>query len=312
MKLLRALLVPAGLLALLGLALALRPEGLREAALYAARNPAGLLAALAAYTAAFGLRALAWRPLVPDGVRTFRLFSLLMAALFLNHATPAKAGDLARVYGLVRTGMGWTGAAASVALARLADLAGLLVVLGCFWPFAGGTRWDLLAVPAAVAALATLAILVFSRSRRLPLPGPLAAARRSLQEVRPRALLTVTGLAALAWVLEAGILVYVLRALGVEVSLAGAVAATCFAVLATAVPLAPGGLGTYEAGMVLVLAGLGVPAGTAFAAAAVSHALKYLYALGAAPFAAAEGAASLRERSKDGRRTGADEARVEV
>gem|GEM_PF-3331932 len=292
---LRALVVPAGLLALLGAALALRPEGLREAALYAARNPAGLLAALAAYTGAFGLRALAWRPLAPGRAPLRRLFSLIMAALFLNHAAPAKAGDLARVCGLARAGAGWGPAASSVALARLADLAGLLLALACAWALAGGARWGLVAAPAAAVVLAALAGLAFARSRRLPLPGPLAAARRSLGQTRPRALLAATGLAASAWALEAGILVYVARALGAEVSLAGAVAATCFAVLVTAVPLAPGGLGTYEAGMVLVLAGLGVPAGTAFAAAAVSHALKYLYALlGAAPFAAAEGAAALR------------------
>lgn len=308
MRLLKALIVPAGLLALLGVALLLRPEGLREAASYAARNPEGLVAALAAYTAAFGLRALAWRPLVPGRVPARRLFSLIMAALFLNHAAPAKAGDLARVYGLARAGAGWGAAAASVALARLADLAGLLIVLGCFWPLAGNAGWERAAAPAAAVALAGLAALAFARSR-LPLPGPLAAARRALGETRPRALLAATGLAAAAWVLEAGILLYVAQALGAGVSPAGAVAATCFAVLVTAVPLAPGGLGTYEAGMVLVLAGLGVPAGTAFVAAAVSHALKYLYALGGAPFAAAEGVASLRGRP-GGREEG--EARVEV
>jgi len=85
------------------------------------------------------------------------------------------------------------------------------------------------------------------------------------------------------------------------------VAATCFAVLVAAVPLAPGGLGTYEAGMVAILLAFGVPAEPAFAAAVATHAIKLLYALAAAPFALAEGLAVVRKgKAKP------DEASVEV
>ena len=58
----RVALILAGLLALGLFALALDASTLREAARYALANPAGLFAALAAYTGAFVLRALAWKP----------------------------------------------------------------------------------------------------------------------------------------------------------------------------------------------------------------------------------------------------------
>ncbi len=92
-----------------------------------------------------------------------------------------------------------------------------------------------------------------------------------------------------------------------DLSPAEVVAATCFAVLVAAVPLAPGSLGTYEAGMVAALLALGVPAETAFAAAVTTHAVKFLYALAAAPFALTEGLAAVRKGE-----VRADETRLEV
>ncbi len=112
--------------------------------------------------------------------------------------------------------------------------------------------------------------------------------------------------AAPAWVLEAGILHVVGRGLGLGLSLAEVVAATCFAVLVAAVPLAPGSLGTYEAGMVAALLIFGVPAESAFVAAVATHAIKFLYALAAAPFAFGEVLAVVRKERKP------DEAGVEV
>lgn len=109
----------------------------------------------------------------------------------------------------------------------------------------------------------------------------------------------------------AGVLLFAAEGVGLDLSVAGAVAATCFAVLATAVLLAPGGLGTYEAGMTFVLTSLGMPPGPAFAAAVLSHAIKYLYSLAAAPFAAHEGVISVRPRDETGK-VEPDGTRLEV
>ncbi len=109
-----------------------------------------------------------------------------------------------------------------------------------------------------------------------------------------------------AWVLEAGILFVVGRGLGLNLSMAEVVGATCFAVLVAAVPLTPGSLGTYEAGMVAALLAVGVPPEPALAAV-TTHAVKFLYALAAAPFALGEGVAAVRKRE-----VRPDEAGLEV
>lgn len=313
----RVALIPAGLLALGVLAYFLDAATLQEAAGYALENPLGLFTALAAYTGAFVLRALAWRPVAGGPVPVRRLFFLLLAALFLNHAAPAKAGDFARMYGIAKRGVPGGEAAAGVILARLADLASLLIVLAVFWTLAGETRPEVVAIPAAAVIFLGGALWIFARVRlgawvpRYPLlrrlTGPAGKLRRALRETSPRAVLAAFLWAAPAWVLEAGILVFVARGVGLDLSFSGAVAATGFAVLVTAVPLTPGSLGTYEAGMVFILVALGAAPETAFVAAVVSHGLKFLYAFAAAPFAFIEGVAAVRKKG-----VAPDEVRVEV
>jgi len=201
-----------------------------------------------------------------------------------------------------------------VILARLADLVGLIVVLIAAWTLAGGAMWGSLIAPAGVVVIVALALWALARTKTLPplgrLSEPVAKLRSALRETRPGALGAAFLWAAPAWVLEAGILLFLARGLGLDLGLAGAVAVTCFAVLVTAVSLIPGGLGTYEAGMVFVLVGFGVSAEPAFAAAVISHATKFLYAFAATPFAVREGVSAAITLSNSGRKT--DEARLEV
>jgi uncharacterized membrane protein YbhN (UPF0104 family) len=304
-----------GMLVLISASLFLDAAPIREALRYAAEHPLGLLAAFGAYTGAFVLRALAWRTFVPQSISALRLFSLILAALFLNHVAPAKAGDLARMYGVAKQGVEGGSAVAGVILARLADLVGLLVVLIGAWTLAGGAEWGALITPAGAVVVATLALWALARARTLPplgrLAKPVAKLRSVLREASPGALGAAFLWAAPAWVLEAGILLFLARGQGLDLGLAGAVAATCFAVLVTAVPLVPGGLGTYEAGMVFVLVSLGVPAEVAFAAAVISHATKFLYAFAAAPFVVREGVSVAITRSNSGK-VETNAARLEV
>ena len=312
----RVTLVILGMLALTALAVALAPADLGRALGYLAGRPGEALLALAAYTAAFVLRAASWRPLVGAPIPLRRLFSLLMGALFLNHAAPAKAGDLARMYAVSRRGVPGEEAVVGVLVSRVVDLAGLLSVLGVAWALAGAGGWEGAVLPAALVLLAVAALPALSWLR---LPGVLTGGsgrlagilsraegvRAALRAVSPVVLLRSFAFAAPAWVLEAGILWAVARGLGMGLSSAEVVAATCFAVLVAAVPLTPGSLGTYEAGMVGILLAFGVPAETAFAAAVATHAVKFLYAFAAAPFAFAEGLAAVRKG-------GADEAGLQV
>lgn len=308
-----------GMLVLFGLSLFLDAGAMREAVDYLRKNPFGLLAAFAAYTVAFGLRALSWRPLAGEYPRR-RLLSLLLAALFLNHAAPAKAGDFARIYGLARLGGGAGRAAASVILARLADLTGLLMVLAAAWTFAGGAVWSAVAAPAAMVLVAALAITSLTRLRvpRWPglcrIPDLLEKVGSALRETNLRSFAVALTWAVPAWVFEAGILYYAALGVGLDISFAGAVAATCIAVLFSAVPITPGSVGTYEVGAVLALVAAGAPPESAFAAAVLSHAMKFLYSFAVAPLAFYEGLAMVTRRDVKvpNKREVEDEAGVEV
>jgi glycosyltransferase AglD len=310
----RLILVSVGLTTLLALALALAPLDLHRALNYVAEHPFEVALALLVYTAAFALRTASWRPLIGVRVPFAKLFSLLMGGLFLNHAAPAKAGDLARMYALARR-VPTQRAVASVVLSRSVDLAGLISVLVVSWALAGAGGWDRVWPPLLAVVAAGVALFLLVRFELLALIGArfgvvgryVDRAQAALRETTRAALLVSFAFAAPAWVLEAGILLVVGRGLGLELSLAEVVAATCFAVLVAVVPLAPGSLGTYEAGIVAVLLAFGVPVESAFAAAVTTHAVKFLYALAAAPFALGEGLAAVRKG-----KVRSDEAGLEV
>lgn len=298
----RLTLVSVGLTVLLALAFTLAPVDLHGASSYATEHPSEVALALLAYTGAFALRAVSWRLLVGTRVPLMKLFSLLMGALFLNHAAPAKAGDLARMYALARWDVQAEKAVVSVVLSRLMDLASLLAVLVTAWALTGASGWDRLFLPVLGVAGAAGALLLLARTgipaffegRLATIAQYAVRVRSALRETTRAALLKAFAFAALAWVLEAGILWVVGWGLGLNLSPAEVVAASCFAVLIAAIPLTPGSLGTYEAGMVAALLAFGVPAEPAFAAAVITHATKFLYALAAAPFALGEGLAVIR------------------
>ena len=302
----RIALVCVGMGVLLALALALAPVDLREAMSYVTGHPFEVALAVLAYTGAFVLRAASWRPLLAARVPIAKLFAWLMGALFLNHAAPAKAGDLGRMYALSRWGIPATEAVMSVGLSRLVDLAGLLAVLVASLALAGSGGWDGISLPILIFTGMAVAPIVLSRLRlpasfgvRFGVVGRyVGRAQEALRGTTWSNLLRSFAFAAPAWVLEAGILLVVGRGLDLGLSFAEVVAATCFAVLVAAVPLAPGSVGTYEAGMIAALLVFGVPAESAFVVAVATHAMKFAYALAAAPFAFVEGLEAVRKERK--------------
>ncbi|MDP9479730.1 MAG: flippase-like domain-containing protein, partial [Actinomycetota bacterium] len=194
-------------------------------------------------------------------------------------------------------------AVASVVLSRIVDLVGLLAVLAAAWALAGAGGWGRLLLPASIVAGAVGGLFLLARLRlpaslgeRFGAAGRMVGrAQEALGSTGRGALLRAFAFAAPAWVFEAGILYVVARGLGLGLSPAEVVAATCFAVLVAAVPLTPGAIGTYEAGMVAILLAFGAAAEPAFAAAVITHAMKFLYAFAAAPFAFSEGLAALEK-----------------
>ena len=260
-----------------------------------ARSPLPLLGALAAYTLAFVLRAAAWGALLPGHVAVplGRRVRALFAMLAVNHALPGPVGELARAR-VVATPTSsprlfcnflrntqeiaeksaappspspevtFRQALLSVVAARVVDVGAIAVLLVAGAVAAGSALpgWARVAAPVGV-------VLPF---------GALWVARRRGASLTWRAGARSMAWAVPSWGLECFVLVAVAQAAGVEVSLAGAVLATCAGVLAQVAAVLPGGVGTYEAGVTSALVVLGVPADVALAVAASTHVVKFAYA----------------------------------
>ena len=232
----------------------------------AAADPGGLSLALAAYAAAFLLRAALWRAVLP-GLRFGHGLAALHTSLAANHVLPFRLGEAVRVTDVVRRAqVPLQAAAASTLLLRTADVVAVLALAALFAPGAmgdvlGGWVWPLTAVGVAVLAAAAVWL------RRL-----LPAARRGQLP------LALTGALA-GWLLESVMLLRAAEWAGFTVAPLEAVAVTAVTIAAQVVAIAPGGLGTYEAAAGASFVALGAPAEAALAAALAAHGVKTAYAL---------------------------------
>ncbi len=263
---------------------------LREGITELARSPALVAALVAGYAAAFALRALAWRALL-DGIEgrpgVGRLFAILHAALFANHALPVKAGEVLRPALAARAGAPLAEATVSTVVARMLDMAALLAIAAALLPLTttGGEAPIVLAVPAAVLAAAAGALFWFRRStlewgQSETLNRVWSTARHALRALPPRAVLRAFVLTVPSWLLESVVVYGAAQALGLELSLTAAAAVTAFTILFQVVHLTPGGIGVYEASMTAALQAQGMPGGEALTLAVLTHGLKFAYAFG--------------------------------
>ncbi|HEY8394816.1 MAG TPA: lysylphosphatidylglycerol synthase transmembrane domain-containing protein [Thermaerobacter sp.] len=294
------------------------PADVARLAAFAARQPALTALAVTAYATAFALRAVAWGLLLPGtGVRLpfATLWRLTLVANLVNHLAPGKLGEVVRVVLAERQGLPRPVAVASVVHARLVDTVALLAVAAPALarslagtgrvpvpgpgresvpgsgpgPVPGGPEgspalppgfleWPataLLAGGVGLAALLALRMLGPRLARRWP---ALDTFTRPVTEVPAHRLAAAFLAAAASWPLEAGILAVVSGGLGISLDPAALVAVTLVAVAGQVIAITPGGLGTYEANMTLILQLYGVPPATAFRAGLFTHLAKYLFA----------------------------------
>jgi uncharacterized membrane protein YbhN (UPF0104 family) len=240
---------------------------LRRVARAVLADPLGLVFALAAYAAAFGLRARAWLLTLPS-LRGKQAWSALHVALLGNHVLPLRLGEPMRVTSVLRrTRIPAGPVTASAVSLRAADVLAVLIIAAITAPtvLADAGWWTLVA--AGLASAAALVGIVWSRRLRgrgteIRLPAGRAIA------------LTTT-----AWILEAAVVWQVARVAGFELTPWEAVAVTAASIVAQTVAVTPGGLGSYEAAVTAAMIATGIPAGAAFAVALTTHAVKSGYAL---------------------------------
>ncbi|MEM7287702.1 MAG: lysylphosphatidylglycerol synthase domain-containing protein [Actinomycetota bacterium] len=249
-------------------AVAVDPQDIRDVAGQARDEPFRLVAVCAAFGAAFVLRSVAWRLVLPK-VSFGHALAGIHVALGGNHVLPLRLGEPLRVLSVVRrSDVSVEAATASTVTLRAADLLavvalGVAVAPAAFFDVLGALTWLALAltVVALVVAWRWLARVAARRSD-VRLPGPVAL-----------------GLSAFAWVLESALVWQSAQWAGIDATWSDAMLVTTVAVASQVVAIAPGGIGTYEAAAVAAYVALGHDAELALAAALSAHAIKTAYSL---------------------------------
>jgi hypothetical protein len=249
----------------------------------------GLALAVALAWLEIAVRAWRWRFLLSSlgNVRYRQAFAYTCVGYFANTLLPMRLGDVARAY-LAATALRLPRLATlgSIVTERLADgLTILVVAIGLGLAVAGASAmapvelWLLLVIGSA-AALAVLAILVLrsghpietlipERVRRFGAKLVLgAAAARS-----PGGISTLVGSTLVAYASAVAAMVVVAGSVGLHLTLPQAAFAMAWIGLSTAIPAAPGSVGTYEFVGVNVLTMLGQDPASALAAVVLLHAI---------------------------------------
>jgi uncharacterized protein (TIRG00374 family) len=275
-------------------------------------NPIPLAACLAVIATQVTLRSVRWRLLLPaprggGGISVRRIVPVLLVGYLGNAVLPARLGEPIRAYLVARREeLDAAEAFGSVVLERVVDTATLAVVAFVAAVAVNAPSWIVQAT--ALAALAGSAITV---ALVVPGPRPLVhvagmvverlpgAARvepilerldvfaRGIERPsRSSAILVATVVSAACWLLDATTFWLVARSIGVPVDPAPALLIAAVTVLGTALPSAPGYVGTFELAAATIAQAVGVSASPALALAVLAHAMTVL------PVAAA-GAVSL-------------------
>lgn len=242
---------------------------LRRAVDVAASSPWKTLPALAAFGGAFTLRAALWRRVLP-ALSLRHAVAAIHVGLAANHLLPLRLGEGVRaVWASRRSGVALRATVASTVMLRSADILALAALGWVLGPAVlhrhlGWLAW---AAPLVIAAALAITLRVVHsmperRSRHLRMPG----------------VGVVAGTVA-AWLLEAVLVWFSARWVGIALTPTEAVVVTAASVVAQVAGVAPGGIGTYEAAAAAAYAALGHPGAQGLAAAVVAHALTTAYSL---------------------------------
>ena len=265
-------------------ALGLAARGLDFAALRTALAAAAAVPLAAGALVTLGVlvaRAGYWRVIVsavadvPIGKMLWYTVSSAGASMVL----PMRGGEAVRVYALrERHGVPLPVIGAAFGFEKVADVASLVLLatpLPWLLPGVGPPRRLFVAGGLALLGLALALVLGRRRARS----SPWLAKLRIFET--PRAPLVGLAWVLAAWVVDAALVLVVMRSVGLPASVGTGVTVLLAANLAIAIPAAPANLGTLELGVAFALTRLGVAQERAAAFALLYHALQ-LATLGAA------------------------------
>jgi glycosyltransferase 2 family protein len=258
------------------------------------------------------VRAIRWSVVMPprtEGSRVgwHRLLPPMLVGYLGNAILPARLGEPMRaVVAARRERIGTAESLGSVLVERLVDIAMLAAVAFAAALLIDGPAWtiQLLGVAAAAGVAGMVLLLTVGLGPLLWVADRLGLSRREgVREViarfvatvggpsRRRALVGAAGLSVVAWLLDAGSFWLAATAVGVDIPYAAAMLISGVSVLGTAVPSAPGYVGTFELAAAGTAGALGVPGAEALALAIVVHVMTLVpLALGGAVSLIAMGA----------------------
>ena len=276
-------------------------------------QPGPLVLAVGILAVQVVVRTARWRLLLGrDATRARLPFWLVLRALLIgylgNAALPARLGEAARSGVIARAAHRAFGSVlGTVLLERLIDvvaLAALVLVASMLAPVPALVV-NVAAVTIAIGIAGGLVLVVLGQRLGLAASiAPVGLRQRAMAFGRHllagalypgRGVIATAGtLSVLAWVLEAGLYLAAAASLGINLPVGTAVIIGAAGALATALPAAPGYVGTYDLAAAAVGAGLGLDPATAVALAAVVHVMALV------PIALA-GAAALVSETISGR-----------
>lgn len=255
-------------------------------------SPAWILLVAAALCADLLLRGRRWQELVAPIHRVpyRRLMAYMLVGYLANNVLPARLGELVRSHYLGdREGISRTTTLGTVVVERIVDTAVLVAVaaLAILVLHVRGVVASAVLVGFALVMLLTLALAVAVAAHRLPGFATIATfigrwprLRSLISRLRgglavagiPRTIAWAVVLSCLAW--GATILAYAGagQAVGIQLTMGEAALLASGVNLVTAIPSAPGYIGTFELAAVTIAEAFSIPADQALALALLAHA----------------------------------------
>jgi hypothetical protein len=245
---------------------------------------------------AFLIRAWRWRVLLrttgtPVNVGT--LFNVIQLSWFVNYLTPARIGDITRIFLLkFFSGSSYSLTFATLLVERLFDLIAILLIVSALsLALSGAVPFQLLQTLLVLMGVILFFIILMQKFEKYLL-GLGAVIFRSL--FPKRSLKAVAGalgriisntpaltlcmmLSISVWILEGATLFFAFKFLNFNINTVPTLLAQLLGLISQIAPTTPGGLGIYEASISLVAPMYGIPQGTAFPAALVDHILRYIF-----------------------------------
>jgi glycosyltransferase 2 family protein len=279
-------------ISLAALALVVRSVDL-DAAVEALRraDPRWLVLLAAAIALDVLFRALRWRVLLaPIEAVPYRMaLQALLVGYLANNVLPARLGELVRAHVLGdRSGISRSTVLGTVFVERAVDTAVVVAIaaLAIIVLSVRGVVASAVLVGIAVSALLVLVLAAAILAHRVPGAERIATrlagwpkASQILGRVReglvvagrPRTMAAAVALTVISWSCTVVAFAAAAQAVGIEPTIGQAALLAAGTNLATAIPSAPGYIGTFELAAVSIAASVGIPAGPALAFAVLVH-----------------------------------------